>query len=183
MKNPKLKPWLDAGIRRIALHGSKGVNISDMSEELKIAKSSFYNYFNTKEEYLLQLIDYWEEEGTANMIRKVFLHSELDKPVQFIAKEVFETNFINECVLQQFRTSLNDNPMINKKVKEVDQIRTSFLTALISKSDLAGQDAENKARQIYRFFLGTIAHCNLKQPSKKDIQIILNDFSNLFGDI
>ena len=183
MKNPKLKPWLDEGIKRIAVNGLSGLNISEMADELKISKSSFYHYFNTKEEYLDQLIEYWEEEGTINVIKQVLLQENLTDPIIFLLTNVFDFNFENECVLQQFRVSVGTNKNIKKKVEEIDQIRISFLKAMLSTSGYSDKELNNRARQIYRFFLGTIAHCRLVSPNKKEKQQIIEDFTNLFGKV
>ena len=183
MKNPKLKPWLDSGISRIAKHGLSGINVSEMAEEIKIAKSSFYHYFTTKDEYLDQLLEYWEEEGTIRIIRNVLLHPILRQPVRHLLENILEINFVHECVLQQFRISSNDNKNIHQKVAEIDQIRISFLTAMLNKSGHTGTEANKKARQVYIFFLGILVRCNLQSPNKKEKQLILDDFTDLFGEI
>jgi hypothetical protein len=42
MRIPKLKFWLDKGVKRIAINGFLGLNISEISDDIKIAKSSIY---------------------------------------------------------------------------------------------------------------------------------------------
>jgi len=183
MRNPKLKPWLDEGIKRIAITGLGFLNISEIADELKISKSSFYHYFNTKEEYLEQLIEYWEEEGTVHIIKHVLLQDNVKEPITFLLEHIFEVNCENEFVLQQFRASIGTNKMIQYKVEQIDQIRISFLIAMLSKSGYTSEELKIRARQIYRFFLGTIAHSRLVEPSKKQKQQILEDFTALFGKI
>ena len=183
MRNPKIKPWLDEGIKRIAVKGLLFLNISDIADELEISKSSFYHYFNTKEEYLEQLIEYWEEEGTINIIKEVLLQDNLTDPILFLLKNIFDSNFENECVMLQFRASIGTNKNIKKKVEEIDQIRISFIIAMLSKSGYSGEELNNKARHIYRFFLGTVAHCRLVSPNEKEKQQIIEDFTILFGKI
>lgn len=183
MRNPKLKPWFDSGINRIAKYGLSGINVSEMAEETKIAKSSFYHYFATKDEYLDQLLQYWEEEGTLRIIKNVLLHPIPSQPVRHLLENILEINFAHECVLQQFRISPSENRNIHRKVAEIDQIRISFLTNMLNKSGYTGTEADKKARQVYIFFLGIFARCNLKTPNKKERQLFLDDFSNLFGEI
>lgn len=183
MRNPKIKPWLDEGLKRIALKGLYSLNISEIADELKISKSSFYHHFNTKEEYLEQLIEYWEEEGTINTIKQVLVQDNLADPILFLLSNIFDSNFENECVMLQLRASIGTNKDIKKRVEEVDQIRISFIISMLHKSDYEGEELNNRARQIYRFFLGTIDHCRLVSPNKKEKQQILEDFTNLFGKI
>jgi hypothetical protein len=68
-------------------------------------------------------------------------------------------------------------------VAEIDQIRISFLNAMLNKSGHTGTEAGKKASQVYTFFLGVLIRCNLKLPSKKERQLILDDFTDLFGEI
>ena len=106
MRNPKLKPWLDSGIRRFAEHGLKGLNVKEMAQEINIATSSFYHYFNTKEEYLEQLLEYWHEEGSMKIIEEVFLVDEPEEALKLLFNIVFNKGFVFEVnqVSRVFRT-------------------------------------------------------------------------------
>lgn len=183
MRNPKLKPWLDEGIRRVAIKGLSDLNISEIADELAISKSSFYHFFNTKEEYLEQLIEYWEEEGTVNIIKYVLLQKNLKQPITFLLNHTFTVNFENERVLQQFRAAAGTSTYLKNKVEEIDQIRISFLIAMLGQSSYSNGEIADKARQIYRFFLGTVAHCTFVKPNKEEKRRILEDFALLFGEI
>lgn len=183
MRNPKLKPWLDAGLKRVAINGISDLNVSEIAASLKTAKSSFYHYFNTKEEYLEQLIEYCEEEGTFRIIKYVLLNSNTTNQVQLLLSEVFLNNFENELVLQQLHSSLGQNEAIRKKVEEIEKIRTSFISTLLTNTGLEKNEADRKAKQVYRYFLGTLVHCNLKAPTEDQRKEILEDFKELFGKI
>ena len=52
IKGLKYRRWLEMGQRRFAKDGIQGININHMSEEMGVAKTSFYFFFNSKEEYL-----------------------------------------------------------------------------------------------------------------------------------
>ena len=183
MRNPKLKPWLDEGIKRIADRGLSGLNISEIAESIDISKSSFYHYFNTKEEYLEQLLEYWEEEGTVRIIKSFLLMPEQENPVYNLIKGVFELNFTNECVLQHLRISMKQNPLIESKVNQVEKMRISFIATLINKQGLSSKEALHKSNQVYIHFLGSLALCNLQKPSAEQIKNIMEDFLDFFGEI
>ena len=41
MRNPKLKPWLDAGIKRFAFQGVKGLSVKEMAKEIDTESTKF----------------------------------------------------------------------------------------------------------------------------------------------
>ncbi|TGM03764.1 TetR/AcrR family transcriptional regulator [Leptospira barantonii] len=61
----KRKTILEAGIRLVRLYGPDGIGIQEIADESKIPKGSFYNYFTSKDQFLLEAL----EEYTNNAIR------------------------------------------------------------------------------------------------------------------
>ena len=181
MKNPKLLPWLDAGIKRFAQSGLKGLNITEMAKELDTAASSFYHYFNTKEEYIKELLDYWHEEGSMKIVKEVFLEDGPEKAIERLFKLVFETNFIYECFLMQLRAASNENEMFLRKVNETDKLRISFLTSLLARTGLTDDEARLKATQVHNYVTGLHVSSNLIEPDKKTKQRFYEDLVMIFG--
>ncbi|PJZ57263.1 TetR/AcrR family transcriptional regulator [Leptospira barantonii] len=60
----KRKTILEAGIRLVRLYGPDGIGIQEIADESKIPKGSFYNYFTSKDQFLLEAL----EEYTNNAI-------------------------------------------------------------------------------------------------------------------
>ena len=180
MRNPKIKPWLDSGIRRFASHGSSGLNISEIATELNTAKSSFYHYFNTKEEYIEQLVEYCEEEGTLRIIKSSFLEDNGNENMKKLFTNIFYTNFIFENFLIQMRAASNENSYFKKKVIETDKLRLSFLLAMLTKSGYSTEDALIKARHIYRYFIGILVTWNFIEPTDEEKENVMEDFITLF---
>lgn len=181
MKNPKLQPWLDVGVKRFALNGLKGLNISEMAKEAETAASSFYHYFNTKEEYLEELLDYWHEEGSMRIVKEVFLEEEPLKAIRKLFKLIFETNFIYECFLMQLRAASYENEMFLKKVNETDKFRISFLTSLLARTGLSDKEAKTKATQIRNYVTGLHASSNLIEPNEATKKRFYEDLELIFG--
>ena len=183
MRNPKLEPWLEEGLNRIAISGLSGLKIAEIADSIKIAKSSFYNYFNTKDEYVEQLLEYWEEEGTVRIVKKFLLEEDNDNSVFNLIQGVYQHNYRNECILQQLRIAMNDFPFIEKKLEEVERIRISFIATLINKHGLSSEESMKLSKRVYAFFLGYLALTNMKKPSKEELKDIMDDFLLFFGEI
>ena len=50
---------LKAGVELMHLHGYAATGIKDITDRIKIPKGSFYNHFKSKEEFGLEIIDYY----------------------------------------------------------------------------------------------------------------------------
>jgi TetR/AcrR family transcriptional repressor of nem operon len=48
---------IEVGIKHISQHGYHGTGIKQILDELKVPKGSFYNYFNSKEAFVAELIE------------------------------------------------------------------------------------------------------------------------------
>ena len=181
MRNPKLQLWLDAGIKRFAQNGLKGLNVSEIAKKIGTAPSSFYHFFNTKEDYLKDLIDYWHEQGSMKIIKEVFLEDEPDKAINLLFKLEFENNFIYECFLLQLRAASHDNELFKKKIEETDKLRVSFLTSLLARKGLNEEEAKRKASQIHSYVTGLNVSSNLVERDTKSVKRAYEDLRTIFG--
>ena len=181
MRNPKLKPWLDSGIRRFAQYGLKGLNVKEMAQEINIATSSFYHYFNTKEEYLEQLLEYWHEEGSMKIIEEVFLEDEPEEALKLLFNIVFNKGFIFESFLLQLRAASLDNEMFSSRVLETDKIRTTFLAALFARTGLKEKESRQKATQVYIYMVGVHAYNNLVPMKQEEKDQYIEGLKEIFG--
>ena len=181
MRNPKLKPWLDAGVRRFAFQGLNGLRIKEMAHEIDTATSSFYHYFNTKEEYLEQLLEYWHEEGSMKIIQEVFLEDGPEEALTQLFDIILDRNFIYECFLLQLRAASHGNELFLKQVNETDKIRISFLTSLLARTGLNESEARKKSNQIYKHIMGLYSCLNLIPMEKHQKEFIFEDLELLFG--
>ena len=182
MQNPKLKPWLDIGLKRFARLGLSGLNVSEMADELKIAKSSFYHYFNTREEYLEQLVEYWLDEGTIRIIREILLLDHDLKSIFNLFEIVLNSNFTSECFLIQMRAAVHQVELFKEAVEEADKLRISFITSILTRVGFTPDKAAQQARQIYLYAVGIMVNCNLVEPSDQEKQMMLSDFVAQFED-
>ena len=181
MRNPKLKPWLDAGIRRFAHHGLKGLSIKEMSKEIDTATTSFYHYFNTRDEYLEQLLEYWHEEGSMKIMEEVFLEDEPEQALKQLFEILMERNFVHECFLLQLRAASHGNTLFLKRIKEADKIRMSFLTSLLARTGLKDSEARTKAAQIFTYTMGFFVSQSFIPIEKKEKKSFFEDLELIFG--
>jgi TetR/AcrR family transcriptional repressor of nem operon len=90
-----------AGIELMHLHGYTATGIKDITDKVKIPKGSFYNHFKSKEEFGLEVIDFYMLGAVAHLTK--MLHDKKIKPLKRIklaleADVSYQKN-MNECKL------------------------------------------------------------------------------------
>ncbi len=181
MRNKKIQPWLEAGVSRFTKRGPSGIKISEVAKDIKTSSSSFYHYFNTKEEYIEQLIEYWHEEGTMRIIKQVLLVEDSAKAIELLFTLIFETNFEYECFLLQMRIAARENTLFQKKVKETEKLRISFLNSLLAASGMHQGKTQFTAKQVHNYITGYLVSLNMIPPSRPELKLFLQDLNEIFG--
>ncbi len=92
-EQPRLVPWLKVGIKRFAADGLEGLNINEISAEIKISKTSFYHFFGSKQEYINELFEHWLQEGTINIIKDAFLNDNAKSTNNTLFRKVIFDNY------------------------------------------------------------------------------------------
>ena len=144
------------------------------------ATSSFYHYFNTREEYLEQLLEYWHEEGSMKVMQEVFLEEDPEEALRQLFETLLDRNFIHECFLLQLRASSYGNELFLKQIEETDKIRILFLTSLLTRTGLKDEAARKKAEQIYKHIMGLYACRNLIPMDAEEKKYFFEDLELIF---
>jgi len=156
LRNPKIVHWLEIGKRRFAESGIKGIHIDEMSEEIGVAKTSFYYFFNGKEEYLNQLFAYWEFEGTDRLYAMV---NYIEDPVKrFLAlAKLIEENDENEYFYFQLKLYAKNNKHAIKFLESVDLKRKNIAIKIFEDSGQTPEEIDKHRALMMVFYLGRIA--------------------------
>ena len=177
--NPKALRWLKEGKKRFASEGIKGINVKEMSKSLGVAKTSFYFHFNTKDEFLKHLYDYWIEDGS---IRIINLLSVIDDPLARF-KKLFElafSNVENERFLFKMREYAQNDKTTESILKKVEKKRLKLLTGILTELGFTKLESKMKALGIYIYTLGFYEFHLNKMISKKLIDKTVNEMISLF---
>jgi len=178
-QNPKIQKWLDIGKRRFAENGAAGIHINEMSEEIGVAKTSFYFFFNSKEEYLEQLFAFWVYESTDrldNMINKI-----KDPGKRFLAlADLIKDNLENELFYIQIKMFALKNKSARKYVDEVYYKRNEIALGIFVDKGLPKEEALAKAQNLKTFFYGQIVRSIGYTPSKGFTAELLSERLKMF---
>ena len=172
--------WLELGLKRFAESGIKGLVVNDMSNELNISKTSFYNFFGSKEEYINQLLEYWFIAGTVNITKEGLLQMDPANSVHYIMEHVVYDNYINEKFLTQLIGAQKGIPAAKKYTDDVINFRRATCEGLLTRLGVNADEARERAKNIVIYFMGLTELYFAKEPSDKEKSEILNTILRLF---
>lgn len=125
---------LKAGIELMHLHGYTATGIKDITDRIKIPKGSFYNHFKSKEEFGLEIIDYYMTKVVGHLTQ--MLSDKKIKPLRRIKLALkTDANFQKKnnecklgCMLGNFCQELGDvDDAFNKAIsKAFSEMKSGF---------------------------------------------------------
>jgi AcrR family transcriptional regulator len=156
--------WLDLALNTLAVEGVDHVTVLALSEQLGVSRSSFYWYFNNRNELLDTLLDRWERLNTRSIV----------------AQAEARASTVNEGVCNVFRCWVNPSifsPRLDFAVREwarrssgvrraldrSDRMRTEAVKALFVRFGYENEDALVRARALYYMQIGYYA-LDLREP-------------------
>ena len=132
MNETKRKIWLVAGYPEVIENGFFDFNIDKLSDKIKIAKTSFYHYYHSKEMYLNELINYWATEKWVDIKNSLNLVIKLKSAEAFVKHKSTYIDFY--CFhIRLKRSNMVDeesNELTNKIEKHFTQFYSDFVKSL-----------------------------------------------------
>ncbi len=147
---------MDAGRELFSTYGLQKTTIADLTDEVGIGKSTFYRFFDSKEELYLAVLD---REGEA--IQQKLEDSEIGSTndpqevvegfLQFIFEEIETNSLVQQLVVEDELDRLRDHRTAAEREaereEEVAAIR-AFTDPFVERGALRGEDPELVARAI-----------------------------------
>ena len=148
--------WFKVGKKEFIDHGINGINIERLSRRANVAKSSFYHFFNSKDDYLNQLIDHWIEEGTRAIAERFVVIDDPHDRLRKLVRYVFTNNVENELFLFQLKSLARTNNRIRKIIDQVEKERIRFLKNILIDMGLSDKTATTRSLFLYIYFVGRV---------------------------
>ena len=145
--------WINLGFKLFSEKGIAGIVIEKMAYQLKVNKSSFYWHFKTKNEFILQLIDFWVKIETDQII--YFANQEksaLEKfktLVRLTYKKMPNQDFI--FFLKRYAQKKKN---VKDIIKQIDFDRIEFVKGLLQAMGYSQEEANIKSSLFYKHLIG-----------------------------
>lgn len=178
-QNPKALRWLKEGKKRFAREGIKGINVNEMSKSLGVAKTSFYFHFNTKEEYLKLLFNYWIEDGSIRIMNTVAIIDDPNTRFRKLLKLAFN-NIENDKFLFHIREYAQRDSYAESILKQMENSRFKFLNKIFTEMGFSPSLAKKKSKEIYFYYLGFFEFHKHNGISSKLLNNTVDEIITLF---
>jgi len=170
--------WIKLGYKLFSEHGVSGIIVEKMAKKLKVNKSSFYWHFKTKKDFIEQLITYWINNETEQIINL----TDSEKPGLQKFKTLIDLIYKQDLFLD-FTFYLKRYAKKEKKIQiiidKIDNQRIEYANKLLQEMGYSKQDARIKSTLLHKHFIGyheVIGYKKQKLDYQKEVKIELNQF-------
>lgn len=174
--------WLENSLKLLAKNDFDFLKIDNLCKELQVTKGSFYHHFKNYRNFLEELLEYWYQEYTVNIIKESKKHEdnvikqieitseityslELNIEIQFRAmglKDILVQSYIKKIDAQRIELIKSTNAKLNPKAteEEIDLIATYIYTQFIGSMFLQPKVEVNKQKKMDEMILDLILNAN-----------------------
>ena len=150
------RDWLVAGARLLTQNGPQGLTIEALCQQLKVTKGSFYHHFAGYEDFEASLLNFYEQEGTLQIIDQLV---DLPTPQAKLRKLLDIVVGISSSPLVYSEIAIRAWSLQHAPAREVqtrvDQRRLDYLQLLCQEITGDAHKAQVMARMVYTILVGS----------------------------
>jgi len=165
------------GIELFRTHGYQGTGIQQILKSLHIPKGSFYNYFKSKEEFVLESAELYASSGFVNHRKLLATKSltplnRLKKLMENTQQSYLAESFEKSCLLDILAMEVSGK---NKKIANFvdgifDQRRDIYVECVKEGQAMGEIRSDEKAADLTEFLLTGYSGAQLKAKTEKSIR-------------
>lgn len=155
--NRKKKQIIDAAHRLFVEKGFVATSIQDILDEAEIAKGTFYNYFTSKNECLMAILEFVYEETTQK--RNEIAHGKSIQDEKVLAEQIairMDTNRKHSMMALFSSISLLDDEDLQEFIGKQHRMELQWIAKRLT--EVNGADTKRFALDHAVILLGTIHH-------------------------
>ena len=144
--------WLIVGMNILAEKGAAGLTIDVLLQQMGVTKGSFYHHFKNRREFTKELLHYWEEQKTLDIIR---LSEEAKTPTEKI-KLLTELSLemVNANLEIAIRAWAIRDPVVKSFQERVDHQRLNYCIRLCQELTKDDEKSQVWGRLVFSVYIG-----------------------------
>jgi TetR/AcrR family transcriptional regulator, transcriptional repressor for nem operon len=187
MKTHTKKKLIEKGAEIIHLKGFYHTGIKEILDATGIPKGSFYNYFKSKEDFGLQVIDYYVEQFSF-LVESVMKDSSLSpigkmRKILLFFMEFFKSrNYAYGCPIGNLSQEMGDlNPAFSDKLKDAVDTMVGSCLGLLEDAQRAGEiSSELDLRETAYFIISSWHGALMRMKVEKSLAPLENHYRFIF---
>jgi AcrR family transcriptional regulator len=150
--------WLEAAYDALKESGVDAVRVMPLAKRLNLSRTSFYWFFQDREQLLAALLARWKDKNTGGLIRQCESYSE---SISESILNVFECWLNTELFDSQFEFAVRSwalqSAEVTQEIAAADDARIGALYAMFRRFNYDHDAADTRARTIYLTQIGYIS--------------------------
>lgn len=164
-----LELWLHAAYELLLESGVEAVRIMPLAKRLRLARTSFYWFFDDRESLLAALLERWRTKNTGNLIRQAESYAEtLPEAVLNVFDCWFDDRLFDSRLEFAVRSWAQQSGRVAGEVIVADADRLRALTSMFVRFHCDRLEADVRARTVYLTQLGYISQ---KAPEEQPVRM------------
>lgn len=156
-KHSKLD-WLLEAFKTLGEDGVDGVKVERIAKKLGTTKGSFYWHFADRPALLIQMVDFWEQEGTHGIINSLdgreLSASERLQGLARISTQT-ETHGLDSIAVEgALRAWAGQENWVAERIRATERTRIDYVEQLLKEIGYSPTIAKQYATQLYLMLLG-----------------------------
>lgn len=171
--NSKLA-WLKLGINTIDQFGLKELKINVLCEKLKVTKGSFYHWFKSKNDYEMQLLNFWKQLFTHGFIENAEVGRTDKEKLSLLGRQCIDGAINgNRLEFEINAWSFNDEK-VKKFVYSVYKTRYEYLEKLLKGIYTDKSQIKKHALILYSLVVGVDFF--YRELTLEELELIFSDY-------
>ena len=172
----KKEDWVNLGYTLFSEHGVLGIIVEKMAKTLKVNKSSFYWHFKTKKDFIKQLIMFWINKETKQIIKLTNCKKTVTERFETLVALIYKKDPFLDFTFYLKRYGKKEKK-IQKIIDDIDNKRIEYASNLLQEMGYSEQDANIKSTLLHKHFIGyheTIRYKKQSPDYQEEVKIELN---------
>ena len=139
--------WLKLALETLDNEGIHKVNVERLARKLGVTKGSFYWHFKNRENLLKEMLNYWTETLTTNVIQRSRQNSKNAKETLLKLMTIITEEKVGRYEAAIRAWAMHDE-MARTVLHKVDEQRLKYITSVFTDIGFKKADAEIRARMM-----------------------------------
>jgi len=170
--------WINLGFKIFSEEGETGIIVEKMAKKLKVNKSSFYWHFKTRKHFIDELIAFWVNNATEQIIHLTNIKKTARQRVKTLVSLIYKQDPYFDFIFFLKRYAQKEK-RIQEVIDSIENKRIQYANDLLVELGYSKQEARIKSSILYKHFLAYHEILRYKTQSlnyEKEVKEEINQF-------
>ena len=166
--------WLKIGINTIGTKGLKALKIDNLCKELEVTKGCFYHWFKSKNDYEMQILQFWKQKFTLGFIELAESGKNDKEKLAILGRQCIEGILVGNRLELEINTWSQNNNQVKEVVNSVYKQRYNYAEKLLSGIYNDKKQVKKHCLILYSLIIGV--EFFYRELTRKELELIFSDY-------